>query len=299
MNRTILTLLPMSCLLLLGSPARAEDSALQQQIARATKEQPVAFLSVADLKQRMPELDRKRRGPFAPVGPVLKSMGPSVFLPLVEQVLGGLAGEPGWTPTARTGWAIGVLEALGQIGDARARGPVEALLSHEGEPKVVRACAATLSRLGCEAALPVLAPLAQKAGPKQAAVLSGLGECRQLQAVQVVASVLAERPDEAVAKAAAKALGSIANSWVWQTEGLAGRTDRAAIRVAAAKALVDGFVAQRGDVRAAVESALVIVDAPEAAGLLEQARARAPDQSAELQRLAARLANSPMRDRVR
>jgi len=295
MKTTLLT----SLLLVLALPAHADLKSLRQDIARAEKDQPGSFLALAAQRNAMPDLDQKRRGPYAVVGPQLKTLGPSVFLPLLDEAIKGIPAGPDWTATARKGWAVGVLEALGAIGDARAQEPVEALLARETDPEVVRACAAALAKLSCDAALSVLAPLAEKSGPKQIPALSGLGECRQLQAVQVLARVLAARPDVNVAKAAAKGLSTLANSWAWQTELLASRSDRTAIRVAAATALVNAFVALRGDAREATETALVIVDAPEAAGLIEKARGQSPSEAAELTRLAARLANSPMRDRVK
>ncbi len=293
MNRTnILTIALMS---LLSLPARAEDAALKQRLARAAVEQAPAFQAVAALRAKMPEWDKRRRGPFAVVGPELKSLGSPALMPLLDEVVRGIPAGPGWTAEARRGWAIGVLEALGVLGDLQARGPVVDLLARESDLPVVRASAAALSRIAGPEALPVLLPLAEQPGERQIPAISGLADCRHLAAVKALTRLLAARPEEPVARAVAKSLGNIANAWAWQTESLASRSDRAAIRVTVAAALVDGFVAYRGEGREAFERSLMIIAAPETAALVQQAQDRAPGEAAALQGLVARLAASPVK----
>jgi hypothetical protein len=281
----------------LPSRAAVSAEALQQEIADARRELPKAFNAVARIRQDMPKLDREKHGRLAPIGPLLKGVGRTGLLPILEQLLAG-AKAPELAQSARTAWAVGLLEAVGSLRDARAEVPVLQMLSAESDPDVVRAAAVALSKVSKTAA-DVLVPMAQKSGPKQAAVVGGLGECREARAAQALSDILAGHPDEKMARAAAKSLGEIGSAWVWQSPDFHNNPEREAVRSIAARALVAGWVAYTDvETSRAMETALVILDAPEAKALAQKARAEAqvtPARKAEFDNLVRLLENNPLR----
>jgi HEAT repeat protein len=272
--------------------AHAGEADLSEQIARAAREDPATFAKVAALKREVPRLDHQRRGPLAVIGPPLKALGKGALLALLEEQLNG-AQAPGWTATARVAWASGVLEALGAVGDPRAAATVRQALQVETEEHVVRAAAAALGQVD-PGATETLVGLARQPGPRQLPVISGLAECRQEKAAQALADLLAAHPEEPIALAAARSLGVMGSSWAWQTRALKVLPQRDAVRSIVARALVQTFVAYGGEVRQRAETALVMVESPEAAALIDAAIASAPGERAELRLLAERLSHSPL-----
>ena len=199
------------------------------------------------------------------------------------------------TPTARTSWAVGLLEAAGALRDERAEVPVLNMLSAETDPEVLRAAAAALVKVSKSAA-DVLLPLAQKQGPKQTAVVAGLGECREARVAQALSDLLAGHAEEKLARAAVKSLGEMGSSWVWQSPDFAKSPQGEPVRAIAASALVGAYLAYRdADTRRAVQAALFMVDPADGKALLQKARVQAPDQKADLDALQSLLENNPLR----
>jgi hypothetical protein len=89
-----------------------------------------------------------------------------------------------------------------------------------------------------------------------------------------------------------KSLGHVGSAWAWKT--LADRSDEAASRETAARALVTAFVQYDGEVREAAAKALLVVDDSHTVALIEAARRGAPaDVALALDELARRVANNP------
>jgi hypothetical protein len=277
-----------------GARAAASIEALQKEIAEARRELPKAFNAVARLRQDMPRLDRERHGRLASVGPTLRNIGREGLLPILEQLIAG-ARAAEMSPTARTAWAVGLLEAAGALRDLRAEVPVLQMLAAETNPDVVRAAAAALVKVSRSAA-DVLLPLAQKDGPKQVAVVAGLGECREARVTQALSDLLAGHAEEKLARAAAQSLGEMGSLWAWESPDLANSPERTAVRAIAASALVGAYVAYRDtDTRRTLETALLVVDPADAKVLVQKARVQAPDQKAGLDALQNLLENNPLR----
>ena len=90
------------------------------------------------------------------------------------------------------------------------------------------------------------------------------------------------------------ALGHVGSAWAWQT--LADRSQEAASREIAARALVSAYVQYAGDARDAAERALLVVDEQHTDALIEAARRGAStDVALALDELARRFARNPMR----
>ncbi|MHB8873450.1 MAG: HEAT repeat domain-containing protein [Myxococcaceae bacterium] len=281
-----------------ASPSWAAEptvASVRAEISRARRSTPKPFAALATLKQRLPELDAKKRGRLAPVAPALKSLGPAGLLPILEELLAARPDRE-LTPSARLSWRVGLLEAAGAVRDARASPVLREVLGAESDPVVLRAAAGALGKLGDEAALATLLPLAGAPGPKQLAIVEGLGECRRLPAAETLAKLLAEHPAERLGRAAIKSLGVLASSWAWETPALKAQPERAAVQAVAARALVGAFTTVQGEARVAAEASLLQVDSPEAPELIAAAKEKAaPADIAELDRLADRLAHNPLR----
>ncbi|HEY3446635.1 MAG TPA: HEAT repeat domain-containing protein [Myxococcales bacterium] len=290
----------LACFLLAGAARASEPGVaeLTQRVAQAAREKPDAFRAVSVIKRGVPTLDQKRRGPIAAVAPMLKALKKDAFWPLVGEVLTGMKSDE-FLPSARTAWAVGVLEALGALGDAQAAPAVLQALRTESQPETVRAAAAALGQIHPDAA-DVLVPLATHPGPMQLPVVAALAECRTLKAAKALAGLLAETEgDEALGRTGAKALGELASSWVWQRPAYAARPERKDLAAVAAQGLLTAFLRTTGQARTVAERNLLVVDFDGTAALFEKAKAEHPEQKAELDRLSARLANNPLHDKVR
>jgi RNase P/RNase MRP subunit POP5 len=160
---------------------------------------------------------------------------------------------------------------------------------------VMKAAAEALGKVGTDSAAARLVALAKAAGPKQKAVLAGMGECRRTKVAEALAAALRGRPDEATAKLVLRSLGNVGSAWAWKTPVIAVSGEEAAVRSIAAKALVSAFVAYEGDARSDAASAILVVDDASTPALIAAAKQKATAEvRAELDKLAVRFANSPL-----
>ena len=278
-----------------AQPWTKQVKAVQKQIAAARRADPAAFSTLAAVKARVPELDRKKRGRLAAVTPLLRALGPGALLPMLDE-----ATRPETlTGTARTAWRVGVLEAVGALRDPRATPVLRQVIAEESEAAVIRAAAGALGNAGDLEAVQALTTLATTRGPKQLAVIAGMGECRRLAAARTLAGMLARRPGEELARTLARALGELGTAWAWETPRLAALGEGPAVRAAAAGALVDAFARYEGSVRDAAATGILLVDAPRTLELITRARSGASRAlQLELDRLAHRVERSPLRPRT-
>jgi len=239
---------------------------------------------VGELRGHVAQADAAKRGRFA-VGlrPALESLGPSAVPELISEAF--RAPDPSWTESAAIAWRVSVLDALGTAKDARARVVFQKVLAETAADfQVQRAAAEGLAKLGdVDSLLPLIG---------RDAVVSGLGSARKLPAAKALALELTKASTEARAKLIVKALGQIGNSWAWAT--LPDRSEELAVRHEAAKSLIAAFVKYGGEVRSEAATQLLVVDAPNTAALIAQAKAGGI-AVAELDGLSRRLAASPIR----
>ena len=251
-----------------------------------------AFRSVRDLAARSKELDKRARGGKAPIALQFKAMGAPAVLPLIELLaFDAPLDVPGEVKRD-------LVEGLGLLRDARAMPVLGAILDHALEPSMTRTAAEAIGRMETDEASQRLASaLASAEGPRRAAILAGMGACHREATVRTIAAKLADRSiDEASARAAIKSLGRAGNAWVWPTS--LHKSEGAAARAVAAKALVAAFVAYDGDLRQEASDALMMVDDASTPSLVADAkRTASPKLGASLDALAARFANNPARTR--
>jgi len=281
-------------------PAAGEETApaltaLRQEITVARERIPRVFEAVQAVRQELPALDRAKRGRYAIVTPLLRSLGPEALLPMLEALLDEPDAALG--DTARIAWRVGLLEAVGRLRDARSVPVLERMLDRASEPPVARAATEALGKLGTDRSIERLLRLARTPTAKGRAVLSGLGEARRLEVASFLGDVLRKRPDRETARVAIRSLRTLGNAWAWQTDAVAAAGDGDAVRRASAEILIGSFAASRGNdqLREAAAKALLVVDHPDTPALIEAARGRAgPAQSAALDELAERFADNPL-----
>jgi len=279
--------------------AAKSRSSLKADIEKARIETPELFRQVYDVAKRAGELDAGSRRPGAPLTMHFKVLGPRALMPMLELLAFEGHAPTDLTPTARAALRVGLLEAVGIIRDARAVPVLARVALRDRDVDTTRAAADALGRIGTDEAFGALVAALESAdaataagGERVHALLAGVGSSRRSDGTTLLAKRLDAHPDAATAKAAAKALGTAGNAWAWKT--LSSRTDEAAVRELAARALVKAYVAYSGEARSAASNALMVVDDAHTAALISDARRTASaDQAAALDELAARFAANP------
>lgn len=283
------------------SPSRLKPSdrtALVAAIQADKKAHPEAFAAVRAISSKAPELDARKRGRMAPLGPRFKALGPGALLPMLELVAIDAPPRGGMSDSAWTALRAGLIEAIGSHRDARGRAVFNAILeSPEDDYYVVRAASEALGQLGSNEDAARLVTLSQAGGARHKAVVAGMGHCRRMVVAQELARVLGTGPSEEIARVAIGSLGDVGSAWAWKTPSVAAHSaEESATRAEAAKALVSAFVAYRGELRQASSNALMMVDEASTPSLIAAARAGAPEETARaLDALAARFARNPIR----
>jgi HEAT repeat protein len=190
-----------------------------------------------------------------------------------------------------------LIEAVGRLRDARSRPVLIAITKHTSEFEIVRAAVEALGRLGDDKSTKHLVAAVKRGGDKQLAILGGIGECRRAVVADTLAAMAAKLPrDSARATSLIKALGAVGNSWAWQTPDVSKSGEGAKVRSAAAKALLQLYIAYDGDLRQKAAKAILLVDDPSTPALIENAKLGASSELATaLDMLAAQLAQNPVR----
>lgn len=275
-------------------PAK-DRKALKTDVAKARVQNQSVFTKVADAPKLAIEADQMKRGRAASITMPLHALGKDALFPMLEMLAldgptRGKMSDSAWT-TLRTG----LIEAVGLIRDKRATPVLNAILDRDNEFEIVRAAAEALGRIGDDASAKKLARLATTPGPKQVAVMSALGECRRTAAATALAK-LSTTSDENQLLVVVKSLGTVGNSWAWQTPDVAKTGEGSQVRAIAARALIGVFVKNGGYVRSKAERALLVVDDPSTPSLIAAAKQGAnADVSRALDALSAKLAANPAR----
>jgi len=296
-----LMVLGLTVAMLLSGPARSGSArpfdlqSLAAEIGHARQEKPASFQAIARVRQLMPALDRKKRGPIAVVTPLLASLGSEALLPMLDELISDRSPSSPWTPSTRVAFRIGLLEAVGKLRDARSTPALQAILEGpDSDPRVLRACAAALGKSSDEG-LNAVIRIGAAPGPRQLPALSGLGECRRLKVIRALAAQLSADPSEEVARTVARSLGDAAAAWAWETPALAALGEGDAARAEAAQSLLQTFVSYKGAAQGAAETSLLMIDAPKTLELIEARTSKYSSVDGDLARLAQRLRISPLR----
>jgi hypothetical protein len=263
---------------------------LENDIAAAKASQPKAFVAVKNLKGHRPEHYGKNRNPFPTVSRELRGLGAPALLPMLE-ALAFTAPDRGQLSDAE--WdalAIGMLEAVGVIKDARAGAVVGAIFeSSSVRPAVRLAAARAAGRLGGDAQLALLTGHAKSGDSLQLAAVHGLGEMMRLEAAKHVAQILGSTKDAAVAEAAATALGTLGSSWGWKSLGPKAAAMGLEVRKLCANALVPRALRGKQSLRKAAAESVMMVEHPATLDLLRAERAAPGVDAREVDALIAKV----------
>lgn len=277
--------------------APAERAALADSIARARTAEPAAFAAVADIRSKVPLVDRKKRGRFMSVTSEFHTLGRAALFPMLDMLAVNAAPRGPLSASAWRGLRVSLIEAVGMLRDPRARPVLDAILhAPVSDPYVTAAAAEALGRLGDDASAKELVRLAFSPGPRELPVLRMVGECRRAVVAHALADALPKQTKPARERLMIHALSDVGNAWAWQTPTLRKSTERAEVQRTAAAALVDEFVRVTGDMRLDAEEAIFVVDDPATPWLIQQAEGTAsPAQAAALSDLARRFRHNPTR----
>lgn len=278
----------------LPPPARA---ALRRQVARAQATDRATFDRLRELRRDMDLLDAHKRGPIAPVAPLLKALGPRALLPLIERVALDAPGRQSLSPSAWLAWRLGLIEALGAQRDGRAEPVLLALLERPPrEPALWRAAAVAYAKLGTDEVAQRLIRQARGSGAERRIALEALGHCRRRPAARHLARAMAATTDEADALVVARALGTVGSAWAWRTPVIARSGEEQPVRSLAAHALVAAYAHASAPLRRMVAKAVWVVDHPETPSLIRAAqRGASPEERRLLGELLRRFEESPLR----
>lgn len=274
-----------------------DGAALTAAIAKAKADDPTAFQRVAHVVAGVEKLDKNKRGRFATIAPHLAQLGKPALLPMLEMlaVRGPARGQ--LRDSAWITLRVGLIEAVGALRDPVAVPVLDTILDSERDYWVVRAAAEALGRIGQDGSADKLVKLARASGPKQKAVLAGIGDCRRLVVAKGLADVARTQADAELALLAVKALGGVGNSWAWKTPAVQKSGEEHEVRATAAAALVDAFVRfDDPQARLTARKAILLVDDPSTPALIEAAKRNASAATrAALDALAVKVANNPLR----
>lgn len=271
---------------------------LSQEIAAARTAHPEAFARVAAVRRDADALDAKKRGGrVAPLGRMLKQLGPQALMPMLDALLHPDAEGGPVTEGGRLSLAVGLLEAVGALRDERALPVLELLLdSREQSPVVTRAAADAYGFMQTDAVAARLVALSRGGDAHARAVREGMGSCRRVVVAQALGAAVTDVSDVREQVELARTLGDVGNAWAWKTPSVVTRGEENEVRLIAARALVDAFVRWEGDARQAASNALLVVDARDTTALINNAMAKATEhQRAALEGLQARVQRNPTR----
>jgi len=278
----------------LAAPSRAT---LRANIDKARLADPAAFRDVREIALHAREADKHARGRKAPNSLRLAGLGTKALMPMLELVafdassLATLAGSA--AAADRASVTRDLIEAIGLLKDARSMPVLVAVLERESDALTTRTATEAVARMDSDEAANVLVANLEKAtGERATAILAAMGSCHRTLVARTLADRLAAHPDDATAHAIMKSLGHAGSAWAWKT--LSDRSEEAASRETAARALVNAYVRYGGDAREAAAKALLVVDDAHTTALIEAARRAAPaDTALALDELARRFASNP------
>ncbi|MGQ0505077.1 MAG: HEAT repeat domain-containing protein, partial [Myxococcaceae bacterium] len=241
---------------------------LRSQVETARAQNPDLFAKVQTLPTVAGQLDRTRRGNFAPMGRMLRALGPDAVWALADlaaftspsvRVSEDLNSEPPLAPaikpSALLSLRLGLVDALGGSGNSAVAPILAATLARADlDPHVLRVAAGALGELGDDASIDALVTAVRRtSGARQLAILEGAGQARRLRTTQLIAQALKTETDPARAQALSRALSESGNATAWMGVQGEAKSEEGAVRELAARGLVDSFVRFGGSGRQEAE----------------------------------------------
>lgn len=211
---------------------------------------PDAYRRVADLQGLRPDFYNRTRAGRPSVALELRGMGPAALLPMLDAL--ALSGYPrALSEDEGAALRLGLLEAVGNLGDARALPVLRGVFATAAEAPELRAAARGLARVCQDADRQALMGAT---GARRDPAAAALGLCPHPEAARWLVAQLEATADPAHAAALAGGLAESASSWA---QAAARAPADAPLRVRAARALVRRWrelPAQRDALGVAVQS---------------------------------------------
>lgn len=290
-------------ILLVAGAARADvqlsseaHTRLEAHIQTAHTRDAAIFDAVKSIVAQADALDHQKRGRFYPMTSILRGVvrgHPGSAMALLEPLVAPERFTMPRSESARIALRAGLLEAAGDLKDPAAAPVYRAIIANETEFYALRAAVEALGKLAQDADVAMLSTLAQARGPKQDAVVSGIGACRRVAAAHALESVVAQNPTGMSAKHLARALSAMGSAWALATPNASPALEAPAVRDTTGRAALAMFVSNV-EARQDASNALVVIAAPDAPRWIADARRTAsPELATALDALAARLAHNP------
>lgn len=268
---------PSSGLLLKPDQLPAAARAALTDAYNAEKAQhPERFEAVAAVRDCTAEGYVGKRNPKPQCMPELHKLGREYGMAM----LAGLVFEaprtrdghvPYGTAVEQQAYVKAVLETVGRFRLPQAAPILYASLM-QGNAAHWQSAADALGRLGGDAEARALVDLATTANPRQLAAISGLGECRRIEAAAALATLLGKHPQGEQLAMVADSLGRVASAWAWQAMGPGKAAMALEVRTTAAKAAVQAL-ATYSDATSLeqVRQSLWMAEHPETVAMLQAA----------------------------
>jgi len=277
----------------LSSEARTR---LEASIQSARTRDAATFDAVRGVVAQADALDHRKRGRLYPMTPLLRGVArghAGSAMALLEPLVAPQRFAMPQSESARIALRAGLLEAAGDLKDPAAAPVYRAIIGSETEFFELRAAVEALGKLGQDADVAMLATLAQTRGPKQDAVVAGMGACRRVAAARALEAVVTQNPTGMSAKHLAHALSAMGSAWALATPNAAPALEASSIRDITGRAALAMFVSN-AEARMDASNALLVIAAPDAPRWIADAkRTASPDLVLALDALAARLAHNP------
>jgi hypothetical protein len=217
---------------------------LREDLLDLYMRQPELFEYTAATRRRVIEADRQRRGPYAHVAPIFRSLGPEALLPMLHAIATDEPLESGMPLRAWIAYRAGLIEAVGNSRDPRLAPVIWAVLEGgDTHPMIRRAAAEAIARLADEAnTARLLEWVANAPVEEKPPLVLALGKARGIMAAEFLADILRQSDDQAVNEAATRALGDLANAWAWETPFLAKSGQAGRVKQIAFDALLEVYL---------------------------------------------------------
>ncbi len=255
-------------------PASVKTS-LESEIAAAKTSKRDLRDRVRDVQGVKPEVYKQAQNPVPEASRELVRLGKDALVPMLEALA---FDAPQRTLAANEAEAltIGMLHAVGKIRDAKSSPVLRAVFdAQSSSTPVAVAAAVALGQLCGDAERSALEGQLAEGKPLRQAAVAGLAECRNADAVTLLAP-LSKDQTASIRKEAVKALGTVGAAWAWKAKGDAKAAEALMVRNAAASALLDAWLAN-ADIRTEAKRAMLRTESTTLLANVKKAKNAATD----------------------
>lgn len=250
-------------------------TSLETDIAAAKVSKKAVRDLVRNVQGVRPEVYKQAQNPVPEASRELSRLGNDALMPMLES-LAFDASQRELAANEREALTVGMLFAVGKIRDAKASPVLRAVFeSQTSSTAIATEAAVALGKLCGDAEREALKAQLGEGKPLRQAAVAGLAECRNADAVTLLAPI-AKDTSSAIRIQAVKSLGTVGSSWAWRTHGEDKQAEALAVRNAAATALLEAFIAN-ADTRTEAKRAMLRTESTTLFAKVQSAKAAATD----------------------